>query len=144
MKDRDLSDREDLRREAADTLAIINQAWRSGRVMEMAPYLHEKMVITLPAFTRRVSGRENVIEGFREFSANARVLEYSESGQTVDVIGSTAVVSYRFQMCYERPGYRAHSEGRDLWLFERRPDRWVAVWRTMIDVKESREDLSGP
>jgi hypothetical protein len=74
MKDRDLSDREDLRREAADTLAIINQAWRSGRVMEMAPYLHEKMVITLPAFTRRVSGRENVIEGFREFSANARVL----------------------------------------------------------------------
>ena len=32
--------------------------------------------------------------------------------------------------------YRAHSSGRELWVFARQPDGWVAVWWTTTDVNE--------
>ena len=53
----------------------------------------------------------------------------------VQVIGDTAVVTFRFEMMYEREkDKREHSTGRDLWIFARDGDQWLAVWRTMLDV----------
>jgi hypothetical protein len=52
----------------------------------------------------------------------------------VQVIGDTAVVTYRFDMIYEREKKREHSTGRDLWVFAQHGDQWLAVWRTMLDV----------
>jgi hypothetical protein len=122
-----------------DAIAAINQAWRSGRVSDMIPYLHQDIVMTFPGFAGSVVGRDKLIAGFEEFCTNARVLEYTESDHQVEVVGNTAVVSYQFNMVYERPEYRERSQGRDLWVFQWSSDRWVAVWRTMLELSESRD-----
>jgi hypothetical protein len=76
-------------------LAAINNAWRAGRPEEMHAYLHPDIVMKMPGFSGGTVGREAFIEGFRQFAANARILEYSESDERIDVIGACAVITYR-------------------------------------------------
>jgi len=119
-------------------LAAINNAWRNGRPESMSVYLHPGIVMKTPGFSGETAGREAFIEGFRQFAANARVLEYSESDEQIDVIGACAVITYEFEMIYETAEYRARSTGRDFWIFEKQGNKWLAVWRTMMDVRDKR------
>jgi len=54
----------------------------------------------------------------------------------LDLRGSTAVASFAFEMIYQRGGTSYRSSGRDLWVFQQREGRWLAVWRTMLDLKD--------
>jgi ketosteroid isomerase-like protein len=121
------------------TIAAINQAWRTGHVSDMAQHLHPDIVVKFPKFSGQLVGREKLLAGFEEFCTNARVIEYSESDEQIEVIGNCAVVSFQFDMLYERPAYRERSRGRDLWVMQRESDRWLAVWRTLTELTESRE-----
>ena len=122
-----------------ETMETINRAWRSGRVSDMAPCLHPDIIMRLPNSAGIVVGREALMGGFNEFCTNARVIQYAEADIQVDVIGNCGVVSFRFDMLYERQKYREHSTGRDQWFFQRDDGRWLAVWRTMFDLSELRE-----
>lgn len=119
-------------------LAAVNTAWRSGRPEEMTAHLHSDIVMRMPGFSGETAGRDAFIEGFRQFIANARVLEYSESEEQIDVVGVCGVITYRYEMLYETAEYRARSTGRDFWIFEKQGDKWLAVWRTMMDVRDKR------
>ena len=125
--------------EVHNTLAAINQAWREGRPSAMSEYLHPGITMALPGFGGTVEGRDALLVGFMEFCANARVIEYAESEEQIQIVGNVAVVSFRFAMVYERSDYRERSTGRDVWVFERTDGRWCAVWRTMLELEEERE-----
>jgi len=119
-------------------LASINAAWREGHPSTMAQYLHPEIVMALPGFAQSVRGRETLIASFEEFSNHAKVLEYEESGEHIDAIGDCAVATFGFKMLYERATYREFSQGHDLWVFHREQDRWIAVWRTMVELSAER------
>ena len=121
---------------AAATMRRINRVWLNGEVEGLAPMLHPDVVMVFPGFTGRIQGREEFLAGFRDFCQNARIYEFHDHDHQVDVAGDTAVVSFRFDMVYERSGERYHSTGRDLWVFENQGSAWIAVWRTMLDVEE--------
>ena len=120
-------------------LASINRAWRENRPAGMQHFLDPGVTMALPGFEKTVVGREALLASFEEFCNNARVLEYRETEERIQVVSDCAVASFRFEMVYERPGYRARSAGRDLWVFERRNGQWRAVWRTMLELSETRE-----
>jgi ketosteroid isomerase-like protein len=120
----------------SDTLQQINRIWREGRPQDLQPYLHPGIVMVYPGFQGRAEGRDALIAGFVDFCTNAKTESYTESGQEVDLIGNTAVASFRFEMVYTRDGASWRSTGRDLWVFERQGDGWLAVWRTMLDLAE--------
>jgi hypothetical protein len=128
---------ESQREEAARAMREINQAWLAGRVDEMAPMLHPEIVMAVPGFSARVQGREQLLAGFRDFCQNATVHELREHDQQVDIVGDAAVVTYRFEMVYERSGQRYRATGRDLWVFQNQDRAWIAVWRTMLDMGEN-------
>jgi len=120
--------------EVRRTMEAIRASWREKRPRDMRPYLHQDFTLAVPGFGAMVKGRELLIASFVQFGDIAQVLEYREFDVAVQVIGDTAVVTYRFDMTYEREKKLEHSTGRDLWIFARDGDRWVAVWRTMLDV----------
>jgi ketosteroid isomerase-like protein len=125
---------------SADPAAAIrktNDAWLTGRVDDLAPLLHPDFVMVYPDFAGRGQGREAILASFRDFCENAEVHEYREHDLQIDVAGDTAVVSFLFQMVYERSGKRYDCTGRDLWVFQRQAGQWVAVWRTMLDMQET-------
>ena len=119
-----------------ESLRRINEAWLSRRPEKMKPMLDEKIVMIYPGFVGRLEGREAVIAGYVDFCEQALMISYQESDLQIDVVGATAVASYAFEMSYERKGDKYLSRGRDLWIFTRKQDEWVAVWRTMLDLTE--------
>lgn len=129
---------EDSKREgAAATMRRINRAWLDGLIEELTPMIHPEIVIVLPGFSGQMQGREDFLAGFRDFCQNARIQEFREQDHQVDVAGDIAVVTFRYDMVYERSGKRSRSSGRDLWVFQNRDGAWIAVWRTMLGMQEA-------
>lgn len=128
---------ESKREAVADALRRINQAWLGGRAEEMESVLHRDVVLAPPGFAGRERGRDGFIAGHRDFVASATIQSFSEDGHEIDVVGDTAVATYRYEMLYEHAGGRFRSTGRDLWIFQSQGGAWVAVWRTILDVEES-------
>ena len=123
-------------RNVGESLRRINEAWLSKRPEKMKPMLDEKIVMIYPGFVGRSEGQEAFIAGYVDFCEQALMISYQESDLQIDVGGATAVASFAFEMSYERKGDKCLSRGRDLWIFTRKQDEWVAVWRTMLDLKE--------
>ena len=125
--------------EVHNAMAAINQSWRENKPAEMRRYLHPKVTTVLPGFSGSVVGSEAMLAGFGEWCSNAKVIEYEESDEQIQIVGDVGFISYRFDMLYERKSYRERSTGRDVWVFECWDGKWVAVWRTMVDVEEIRQ-----
>ena len=128
---------ESKREDAAAAMRLINKAWLDGRVEDLAPMVHSEIVMVIPGFAGRIQGREDFLAGFRDFRQNAAIQEFREHDHQVDVAGDTAVVTFRYDMIYERSGERYRSTGRDLWVFQKQNSAWIAVWRTMLDMEEN-------
>jgi uncharacterized protein (TIGR02246 family) len=124
------------RQAVVDAIRRINQAWLSGRPEDIAEWIHPAMVMVYPGFSGRGQGRAAIVAGFVDFCSNARIDSYREKDVQVDVAGDTAVVNYAFEMVYERAGARYEATGRDLWVFTRDDGKWLAAWRTMLDLAE--------
>ncbi len=124
--------------ELSPILAAITRAWRTNRPEDLTGYLHPDITMALPGFQGSVKGREALVDSFKEFCDHARVIEYDETDETIHIVGDVAIASFHFAMIYERSACREHSTGRDIWAFERRDERWLAVWRTMTELHEER------
>jgi ketosteroid isomerase-like protein len=120
----------------ADAMERINRAWRAGAIDELRPLLHPDIAFAVPGFVATVQGRERFLAGFADFVANAKVHAFEKPETTASEVGDTGVVCVRFEMVYERGGARYRSTGRDLWVFQRAGDGWIAVWRTMLDLTD--------
>ena len=105
----------------------INRTWLDRRPEDLVPLLHPDMTLVFPGFAGRAEGREAIVAGFADFCGSATVHEYREADHQVDVIGDSAVVSFAFEMVYERSGTRNRATGRDLWVFVLQGGEWVAI-----------------
>ena len=123
-------------RDLATTMEQFNRAWLGGRVEDLAPMVHPDVVMALPGFDGTIQGRDQFLAGFRDFCEHAAVQEFRQDPLQINAIDETAVVTFRYEMVYERSGQRYRSTGRDLWVFRQHGDRWIGVWRTMLDTDE--------
>jgi hypothetical protein len=122
--------------DAAAAMRRINKARIDGQVEDLAPLVHSEIVMVFPGFAGRTQGREEFLAGFREFRQSATIQEFRDDDYQVDAVDDTAVVSFRFDMLYERSGERYRATGRDLWVFRKEGSAWIAAWRTMLDTQE--------
>ena len=127
----------DERERVAGTMRRITDAWLAGRVDDLAPRVHDEIVMVIPGFAGRVQGRDTVVAGFRDFCENAMIHDFREREHQIDVVGDTAVVNFDYEMLYERSAARYRATGRDLWIFAKQGAEWLAVWRTMLDLNET-------
>jgi ketosteroid isomerase-like protein len=120
----------------AAAMTAINTAWLENRPGDLAPLFDPSIVMTAPGFAGRLEGREAMVAGFQDFCRNARVVRFEDADVQIDVIGPVAVATYTFVVVYEQAGGTYESTGRDFWIFRNDAGRWIAVWRTMLDVTE--------
>ncbi len=118
----------------------INGLWRSGNGQAIGDLVAADIVMAAPAMDMRIEGKPAFLAGFEDFTANARVVEYSEHDWRVKAQGSAGSAVYRFEMVYERDGKRWRSTGRDAWLCEQRDGRWLVIRRDMFDLDEKPAD----
>jgi hypothetical protein len=119
-----------------EVLDHITAAWRGGRPEAMAEFLDEHVGMASPGFTGHLVGRQALVDSFAAFAREARIHDYRQGQVRVDGSGGVAVAQYPFEMVYEREGDQWRSKGWDVWVFEHRGEKWIAVWRTMQAVTE--------
>jgi hypothetical protein len=119
-----------------ETMRRINQIWLNGQIHHLSPVIDPEIVMVFPGFSGRIQGREQFLAGFQDFCDNAKVHEFAEHDYEADVVGNTAVITFKYEMLYERSTQRFRSTGRDLWVLHNQDSKWIAVWRTMLDVHE--------
>jgi hypothetical protein len=109
----------------------INQAWLNGRVDDLNQIFHEDMIIIGPDFQELSRGRASCVKSYRDFLAQAKVIDYRESESIVDDWVTVAVATSPWEMTYELGGQRYRESGHDTFVFKKEDGQWQAVWRLM-------------
>ena len=123
------------REAVAAALGRLSAAWRNRRYDELAAVFDERIVMALPGFAGRVEGRDALIESYREFMERTTLTHYAEEPPVIDVWGSTAVASYRWEMQWLTKGVSNQAAGSEMFIFAREAagtGEWRALWRTMV------------
>jgi uncharacterized protein DUF4440 len=128
---------EDERERVSSVMRQINEAWLAGRVEDLGAMVHDEIVMVFPGFAGRIQGRDTFVAGFRDFCATATMHQFKEGEYQVDIVGETAVVSFGYEMLYERSAEKYRAIGRDLWIFGKQATGWIALWRMMLDLSEA-------
>ncbi|RPI18609.1 MAG: nuclear transport factor 2 family protein [Ignavibacteriae bacterium] len=115
----------------------INDAWVNNKTEEIAVYFHPDITITGADLHEIMSGRDACVASYKDFVSNSVVNDYKESDPVINVFGSTAIVSYQFDIIYKMNEKTYSETGRDLFVFNKENDKWLAVWRTLVNL-ESR------
>lgn len=123
-------------RDPGDVIDRINAATLERRPEDLQALFHPDIVMVIPGFAGMVHGAPALIAGFEEFVRSSTIRDFAAHERQVHSVASTAVVSLRFEMVYERDGAAWRSTGRDLWVLARDGEGWKAVWRMMLDVEE--------
>lgn len=117
-------------------LQRINETWLWYYPEQFAAILgecfHEAMVIKGPGFQTMSAGREACIKSYVDFVGQAAVSACTLSTPEVDVWGDTAVATYAWKVTYQMNGEQYRDSGHDLFAFVRSGDRWLAVWRAVL------------
>ena len=106
-----------------DIVHAINDAWTHGRFDELRQYFHPDVVLAQPGLAKRVIGLDALIDGYRQFAAEAAG-SFRAGEIHVDEAGDSAVTTMPWTTDDER--------GWDLLVFGKREGRWVVVWRTVV------------
>ncbi len=120
-----------LQHEIQGVLSEINRAWLNGRIDDLNQLFHRDMVITGPDFLELCRGRAACVKSYRDFLAQAQIMEYRDSEPAIDDWGSVAVATSPWEMAYQLAGRRYRESGHDTFVFKKEEGRWQAVWRLM-------------
>ena len=119
-----------------DVLSRINNAWIKQRGDAMTAALNEcfaeDVVMRGPDFGLLAEGRDALVRSYHDFLNQAEVKDVSLNDPEIDISGETATAQYKWTMTYSLNGQEYTERGRDLFVFSRRNQKWLAVWRLML------------
>lgn len=113
------------------TMESINNAWVNEDISTMAPLLHKDICMVLPDRVGLAKGRKVLIESFSQFINSVDIHQFNVDEKSIQIIGNTAVVRYRYTLSYTMEEHQITDTGWDMFVFEKNDDTWIAVWRTM-------------
>ena len=116
-------------REALDHL---NKAWRRKRFDQLAECFADDIVMKGPGLKELCRGRDVLVQSYSDFMQKSELTDYSESNHFVHEWGDTAVAGFDWSMSWIQDGKTDQGSGQDMFVFERRGDRWIAVLRVML------------
>jgi ketosteroid isomerase-like protein len=114
----------------------INTVWLTeepDRIAEvLAPCFDERAIIVGPGFAPMAQGKQASIASYADFKRQATVHSCTFNEPVIHVAGDTAVVTNEWKIDYALSGSRYQESGRDVYVFTRVGDAWLAVWRAML------------
>ncbi len=111
----------------------INRICREGKGFDkLTPMFHEKVVIAPPGFVARAEGRDVCLKSYEDACSQMTFEKLDASDEQIDVYGSTAVVSYKYDCVWEFQGKRFEDDGHEILVFAQDGKDWQVAWRTLI------------
>ena len=117
----------------------MNEAWLGGQIDELERYFAPDVIVAPSGDNHRVTGREAVVDSYRQYSEQAITHRFEELEIQVDHVAETAVVVLRFAIRYEIGGSTYEETGRDILVLAPAEGSWWVVWRTQI-IEASKQE----
>lgn len=118
----------------------LNEAWLAGRIEDLYPFFHERVIVVPPGSAEGLVGRNAMVASYRQFAEQATIRRFEELGLGVDVFDKTAIATVRFAIVYELGGQVFDEFGTDLLVMVHGDQGWQIVWRTQLNVTDSEGD----
>jgi len=122
--------------EIRDVLSRINDAWSKLRGPALTAALNEcfaeEIVLRGPGFVFLGKGRATAVKSYQDFVSQAEVKDFHLEEPQIDVAGDTATAQYKWTMTYVLSEQEYTERGHDLFVFTRRANKWLAVWRALL------------
>lgn len=115
----------------AETIARINDAWRTGHIDDLHSLFDPGMVIVGPGYLPLARGADACVASYRDFLSASVVHEYQQSDLSIHEVGAVAVATFGWEMEYEQGGRRSRERGTDLFVLRHEGGAWRAVWRAI-------------
>ena len=85
------------------------------------------MVAITPTDRLRREGRDACVAGWVGFATYAKIHHWKELDPQIQIFGSTAIVTYYFDMSFDMGGQTIQLGGRDMFTFIKENGKWWAV-----------------
>ena len=118
--------------EVREVLDSINKAWRTRSFEHLQQFFDDDIVVMGPGLKELGRGRALVVQSYVDFMQKSDVTDYTESNHFVHAWGHTAIAGFNWSMTWVQNGKTDQGSGQDMFVFERREDRWIAVLRMML------------
>ena len=119
--------------ELADIIGRINAACTQGEGFDaLANLFHQDAVMVQPDFSARAIGREACLKNYADACSQMKFDKFDTSDEQIDIFGSTAVMSHRYDCIWEFKGKRLTDNGREVFVFVKDESGWKVAWRTVI------------
>lgn len=123
---------ESIRNEITRNIKNMNQAWRKGDFRSLRKYFHQEMVIVAPNFQRMGVGIDACVKSYEDFAAMAEVINFLDKNMQVDIIGSTAAVTYEYEITWVAEEKRFEEAGKEALVFTKESGSWLLIWRMVL------------
>ncbi len=121
-----------------ETMKSINNAWLKGNTDELQNYFHKDMVIVHPNFRKRAEGADECVKTYASFVENSELIALKQNEMMIDIYEDTAIAAYLFNIRYRLEDEFFEESGKDMFVFRKYNDKWLAVWRTIVPSIETR------
>lgn len=125
----------DANEELKQLMDAINAAWFEQQYDQFVRLFHQDIVFNSPDFSRQIKGREACVQSYRDFMRLATIDFFQTQSPQIDLAETTAVVKVPFEMHYNINEKNFREKGMDIFVCTVSQDRWVAVWRYMVQTE---------
>ena len=115
-------------------VTAINKSWLNNKTEYLNDFFHDDMIITDSNFNRLAANKKECIASYESFIKHAKILSYTEHDINIEIIGTTAIVNYVFDISWEVKNNISSEKGRDVFVFEFSNGKWLAVCRTLLPI----------
>jgi uncharacterized protein (TIGR02246 family) len=121
-------------REIWNLIRASNRAWTEGDLAAVADFFDEGAVLVKPGLGGRVEGREAIVKSYEDYVHHAQTHAFEEQEHCVDVVGDTAVATYRYAIRYtmKNEDQERDESGQEVLVLKRSGEAWKAIWRTQV------------
>lgn len=114
----------------------LTKTWIEKRIEDLYPFFHEDVIVMPPGSDKQISGRDEMVEGYKQFVNKAVVRNFEELNLQVNVFNNTAIANLTFKIVYEIQD-KVYSEiGIEVLILNNFNNEWKVIWRTQIPVAE--------
>lgn len=107
----------------------MNDDWVNDRTENLSRYFHKQVVMIQPGTHKKIIGREEMVDSYREFIEEAEVSDFRMKDLRIDVFEHTAVVLYTFRIKYRVESTNYDEGGVEILVLNYHNDNWQIVWR---------------
>jgi len=122
--------------EIKNLVRSLTKTWIEKRIEDLYPFFHENVIVMPPGSDKQISGRNEMVESYRQFVNKAVIRNFEEMNLQVNVFNNTAITNLTFKIIYEIQDKVFSEIGIEVLILNNFNNEWKIVWRTQIPVAE--------